>query len=380
VAAERGIRAALLASGTPDVLHLRMADPGTLAASRVARELGIPTVFTLAPDPHVPIAAAERQGTLSRATFGREDARAALWFRVALVAGLADGARELVLFPRPDLPRQLAALVGIDLAAGSPRHTIVAEGVDTGQADDAASAIAAGTRAAVLDDLERAIERLPDHRRGLPIVVSVGRLHEVKGMARIVEAFALDTAIGAGANLVLVGGDLDHPSAGEAAELARIDVLFRRHAGLSDRVILLGHRRHAEAGLVLAAARHGWGAWVAPGGAYVCGSLKEEFGLAILEAMAAGLPVVAPLTGGPATYVEPGVTGVPVDTTDPRAIAAGILEVLHLAADPATGERTRGVVEERFTLDRMATTLAAVYRIAAGAGTLALNVEEGRAA
>lgn len=380
VAAERGIRAALLASGTPDVLHLRMADPGTLAASRVARELRVPTVFTLALDPHVPIAAGERRGTLDRATFGREDARAALWFRVDLVAELADGARELVLFPRPDLPRQLAALVGIDLAAGPPRHTIVAEGVDTGQADDAAAALAAGTNAAVLGDLMRAIERLPDDRRGLPIVVSVGRLHEVKGMARIVEAFALDTSIGAGANLVLVGGDLDHPSAGEAAELARIDVLFRRHAGLSDRVILLGHRRHAEAGLVLAVARHGCGDWVAPGGAYVCGSLKEEFGLAILEAMAAGLPVVAPLNGGPATYVQPGVTGALVDTTDPRAIAAGIYEVLHLAPDPATGERARGVVTERFTLDRMARTLAAVYRIAAGASTLALNVEEGQAA
>ena len=380
VAAERGIRAALLASGTPDVLHLRMADPGTLAASRVARDLRIPTVYTLAPDPHVPIAAAERQGTLDRATFGREDARAALWFRMELVAGLADGARELVLFPRPDLPRHLAALVGIDLVAGPPRHTVVAEGVDTGQTDDAASAVAAGTSAAVLDDLVGAIERLPDDRRGLPIVVSVGRLHEVKGMARVVEAFALDTSIGAAANLVLVGGDLDHPSAGEVAELARIDVLFRRHAGLSDRVILLGHRRHAEAGLVLAVARHGWGDWVAPGGAYVCGSLKEEFGLAILEALAAGLPVVAPLTGGPATYVEPGVSGALVDTTDPRAIAAGIREVLHLAADPATGERTRDIVEERFTLDRMARTLAAVYRIAAGSSTLALTVGEGQAA
>jgi glycosyltransferase involved in cell wall biosynthesis len=380
VAAERGIRAALLATGTPDVLHLRMADPGSLAAARVAHELGIPTVFTLAPDPHGPIAAAERRGTLDRRTFGTQDARSALWYRVELAARLAHEARELVLFPRPDLKRQLAELVGIDLAAGQPRHTVVAEGVDTGQADGAAAARAAGTSAAVVNDLVRAIERLPDDRRGLRIVVSVGRLHEVKGMARIAEAFALDRSLGARANLVLVGGDLDHPTAGEAAELARIDVLFRRHAGLADRVILLGHRRHAEAGLVLAVARHGWGERVAPGGAYVCGSLKEEFGLAILEAMAAGLPVVAPLSGGPATYVEPGVTGALVDTNDPRAIAAGIDDALRLAADPRTGERTRAVVDARFTLSRMARTLAAVYRIAAGASTLALTVEEGRAA
>jgi glycosyltransferase involved in cell wall biosynthesis len=210
--------------------------------------------------------------------------------------------------------------------------------------------------------------------------VSVGRLHEVKGMARIVEAFALDPSLGARANLVVMGGELEEPSGGEAAELARIDVLFRRHAGLDDRVILLGHRRHAEAGLVLAATRHGWGEQVAPGGAYVCGSLKEEFGLAILEAMAAGLPVVAPLSGGPATYVEPGVTGALVDTNDPRAIAAGIDDALRLAADPKTGARTRAVVDARFTLSRMARTLAAVYRIAAGSSTLALAVEEGRAA
>ena len=96
--------------------------------------------------------------------------------------------------------------------------------------------------------------------------------------------------------------------------------------------------------------------------------------------MAAGLPVVAPQTGGPATYVEHGVTGALVDTTDPEAIAAGIHEVLRLAKDAATGQRTRSVVDARFTLSRMARTLAAVYRIAAGASTTALTVGEGRAA
>ncbi len=107
VAAERGIRAALLASGAPDVIHLRMADPGSLAAANVARQLGIPTVFTLAPDPHGPIASAERSGALDRRSFAEADARAALWFRATLVGQLARGAREIVLFPRPALRRQL---------------------------------------------------------------------------------------------------------------------------------------------------------------------------------------------------------------------------------------------------------------------------------
>ncbi len=93
--------------------------------------------------------------------------------------------------------------------------------------------------------------------------------------------------------------------------------------------------------------------------------------------MAAGLPVVAPRDGGPATYVANGSTGQLVDTSDAIALAAGIRAALQLATDPATGDRTRAVVQARFTLDRMARTLAAVYRIAAGASTLALPVDAG---
>jgi hypothetical protein len=49
--AERGIRRALIRRPQLDVLHLRMADVGTLAAASVARRLGIRVVFTCAPDP-----------------------------------------------------------------------------------------------------------------------------------------------------------------------------------------------------------------------------------------------------------------------------------------------------------------------------------------
>jgi glycosyltransferase involved in cell wall biosynthesis len=130
-------------------------------------------------------------------------------------------------------------------------------------------------------------------------------------------------------------------------------------------VILLGHRANDQVGLLLAVARHGLSPLIGPCGAYACGSRKEEFGLALVEAMAAGLPVVAPREGGPSTYVEDGVTGVLVDTTDAAAIARGLLTALGLAREPGTAARTRDVVERRFTLDRMAQTLAAVYRTAA---------------
>jgi glycosyltransferase involved in cell wall biosynthesis len=375
VAAQRGIRAALLANGVPDVVHLRMADPGSLAAALVADELGIPTVFTLAPDPHGPMADAERRGELDRRNFAAEDARGVLWFRADLVARLASQAREVALFPRPRVRERLRDLVGVDISAGPPRYTVVPEGVDTRGADQAAAAVASSATPAVLQDLDTAISRLPSSRHGLPLAVTVGRMHEIKGMARVVAAFAADADLSARANLVIVGGELAAPSPAEAAELGRIDKILDTTPGLTDRVVLLGHRPNGDVSLVLAAARAGWGDRIGAGGAYVCGSHKEEFGLAIVEAMAAGLPVVAPQNGGPASYVESGVTGVLADTGDPVRIAEALDTALSLANDPETARRTRAAVDDRYTLDRMAQTLAAVYRIASGARTLSLEIE-----
>ena len=377
VAAARGIRAAFLAGPLPDVVHLRMADPGTYAAAEVARSLDIPLVFTLAPDPHGRIAADEAAGTIDRRSFAGQDGRAALWFRASLVERLAHAARELVLFPHARLAERIEELTGMDLAAGPPRHTVVAEGIDVSATDRAAASVArAGRTPSVLADLENAIGHLPRGRHGLPLVVSAGRMLELKGMARLVEAFALDEGLAARANLVIVGGNLTDPSAAEAAELARIQHLFERHPELEERVVLMGQRTHDEVALVLAAARAGWRSYIGPHGSYACASVKEEFGLAVVEALAAGLAVTVPLAGGPATYVEPGRSGTLVDTTDTTALASAIGTTLDLASDPETAQHTRAVVDARYTLERMARTLAAIYRVSAGASSLSIPVAD----
>ena len=373
VEAARGIRTALLAGYAPDVIHLRMADPGSFAGAAVARELGIPLVFTLAPDPHGPIAAAEASGGLDRRSFAGLDARDALWFRADLVETLAHQASEVVLFPRPDVRSRIESLTGVDLTSGPPRTTVVAEGIDISRIDRAAREVATSPSSA-LSDLEAAIMRLPKARQGLPLLISVGRLHAVKGMSRLVSAYASDPGLASRANLVIVGGDLDDPSAAEAAELSRIERTLSHHPRLRDQVILLGRRSHDEVALLLAAARAGWGSLIGGDGAYACASAKEEFGLAVVEALASGLPVVAPRVGGPATYVEDGVTGVLTDTTDPVALSAGARRALVLSGRPETAARARGLVDARYTLDRMARSLTAVYRVATGASTLAQGV------
>ncbi len=362
VAAERGLRRVLRRSGPVDVLHLRMADVGSMAAGAVAAELGIPWVLTMAPDPHALVAARETAGTLDRAGFGAADSVEHLWFRVRLLADLAAGAEHVVLFPRPDLARDARELLDVD--PGEPgRCTVVPEGIDLDAVDRAAEQVRGGA-GPHLDELDTVLTALPAARRGLPLVVTVGRLHRVKGTAALVEAWVGDAALRARCNLLVVGGDLVSPSADEREQLTRIDAALPRDEAAAAGLLLAGHRPHATAVAWLAAVRRGRPGLSSPAGVYVCASLKEEFGVALVEALASGLPVVAPDAGGPATFVEDGVTGVLVDTRDPAALSRSVARALDLAVRPdaeRTADAARAMVRERFSIGVMAAALTSVY-------------------
>lgn len=371
-AVRRGVHQVLTTAAPVDVLHLRMADVGSWAAAEVARELGIPTVLTLAPDPHALVAAREAAGSLERATFGPADHAEHLVFRVRLLRDLAAQAAHLVVFPRPDLDRDLRALLHLDPDADAHRLSVVPEGIDLAPLDRAAHEVGQDARgstvapdvAADLAALDALLETLPRDRRGLPVVLTVGRLHRVKGMATLVQAWASDDASLQRCNLLVVGGDLAHPTVDEAQQLALIEATVRGEDAATRGLLMAGHRPNGTVATWLAAVRAGRPGLCAPGGVYVSASLKEEFGIAILEAMASGLVVVAPREGGPATYVEHGVTGLLVDTTSPEALTAALVAALDLAAGPGAAsraDRARALVAERFGIATMAASLAAIY-------------------
>ena len=166
------------------------------------------------------------------------------------------------------------------------------------------------------------------------------------------------------ANLLLIGGDLARPSADEAEQLALIDAVVPRASRDASGLIIPGHRPNDTVARWVAAARFGVPGLAGPRGIYVCGSLKEEFGIALLEAMASGLVVVAPDGGGPATYVEPGVTGFLTTTWDADLMGRAMGDALDLAASETTDSRaarSRATVERSFTIQAMATSLTALY-------------------
>ncbi len=368
VAARRGIRRMLRASGGVDVLHLRMADVGSLAAADVARELEIPVVFTVAPDPHGVVDSLDKSGMLTRWNFGDVDEHEHFWFRARLVQQLAANSAHTVLFPRPNLKNDMKDLVGIDITAHPERHSIVPEGIDLEVVDSAvlaaATLAAGGASTPALDELCDLLKRLPPQRRGLPLVVSVGRFHRVKGMASVVEAWATGP-LADRANLLLIGGDLRAPSADEREQLAAIDATIPAGEHVARGLILSGHRPNDTVAQWSAAVRFGIPGLAAPRGIYVCGSLKEEFGIALLEAMATGLIVVAPDGGGPATYVREAITGFLAPTWNVSRLGIAMTEALDASVAETSDDRaalSRGTVESSFTIQAMAVALGSVYR------------------
>ena len=91
----------------------------------------------------------------------------------------------------------------------------------------------------------------------------------------------------------------------------------------------------------------------------------EPFGLVGIEALAAGRPVVASLTGGIPDWLEDGVTGFGVRPGDVRALACALDELL---ADPARqnemGSAGSAVVAARFSPERHVEALLEAYRTA----------------
>ncbi|RJE79056.1 HAD-IIB family hydrolase [Paracoccus sp. JM45] len=158
---------------------------------------------------------------------------------------------------------------------------------------------------------------------GKPVLLAVARPVRKKNLIALVEAYAGSKDLQQQCNLVILAG-LRHGTETGPAEQS---LVIRRLFDCID--------RHNLWGKVALPARHDGAqlrslyALAAEGGAFVNPALHEPFGLTIVEAAQAGVPVVATRNGGPIDILAELDAGKLVDPSDPEDIAQGCLAMLN---------------------------------------------------
>ncbi len=179
---------------------------------------------------------------------------------------------------------------------------------------------------------------------GLPhdakVLLTIGRLEEQKGIDDLLTAFAIVAPKFPSAHLALVGDGPDH------TKLKACSVSL----ALAHRVWFLGRR--TDVPQLLAGAD-----------LFVLASRWEGMPNVVLEAMAAGLPVVATRVEGTSELLAEGQTGWLVPAKDPQALAHRIVSVMKFPDTAlAVGLAAQKSVKSQFTTEAMVARYVALYR------------------
>lgn len=186
----------------------------------------------------------------------------------------------------------------------------------------------------------------PYVRGGKLRLFSCGRLNPCKGHLYLIQSVAKLRERGVDVELAIAGED-EQGGSGYHLELAKeIEKM-----DLGARVSLLGAVSEARVRAELERAQ-----------VFVLASLAEPLGVAIMEAMAYGTPVVATSSGGVPELVRQGKDGLLVPPENADAIADAVIRLAEDAALPAILTSARERVESMFDSSRSAEVLARLAR------------------
>lgn len=346
----------------PDLFHIRYLDNASRTMALLSRELGAKLVFTLTPDPHRNMVDAngdllcfkveETLEKLNKVTIGD--------VLLAMTDGIVGIGGETI---KHELELYFPQLTRSD---DPSRFRMIGEGIDTSLSSQNF-------------DVWQFIE---DHSLGYcihpenhnkPTILNVGRLNRQKGQHHLVQAWGM-SRLWQDFNLIVIGGSRNSMEEEEqhirhfieqymasnphlTGRFAQVEALANEDIRRMERVIMTAHTTTAFPNI------------------YVCSSVKEEFGISILEAMSEGYLVFVPVKGGAKTYIKDGVNGFLVDTTDGTTLMHDIERTLY---DPHinkedfikiqhAGKRT---VLDQFSIEEIAKRFLELYIGLSGNGEL----------
>jgi glycosyltransferase involved in cell wall biosynthesis len=301
--------AKVIRSVEPDVVHTSLFT-GNLVGQMAARLTGTPVVSTFVLSGDLALLRATQPGAASR------KASVMRW----LASVTAQWSKPVFRALTEDARQTNSELLGID--------------------PETVTVIPRGAPERISNSMSRAELGLPEE---VPLAVNVARLAAQKGQVFLLRAFAIAAERHPDVRLVIVG------KGGDAEGDVRAEVV---NLGLQDRVTLLGYTPHARHVLSHASV-------------FVFTSLMEGLGTAVLEALAAGIPVVAfdippvreATDGGRAAHL--------VQQGNVAGIAEGIVDALKGRLDDRAAHGME-FISNRGDLESIAARLEALLRQTAG--------------
>lgn len=174
---------------------------------------------------------------------------------------------------------------------------------------------------------------------GERIITHISNFREIKRVPDLISAYKI-ISLELPSRLLLIG---------DGPEMNRVENMVKE-LGLSQKVILLGEINDIAP-------------YLATSDLFILASQMESFGLAALEAMSCGVPVVATRVGGLPEVVEDGVSGYLVDLGDVEGLARRSLEILQdKRLQNEMGQAGRRIACERFSIKEMVTLYEEYYK------------------
>ena len=171
------------------------------------------------------------------------------------------------------------------------------------------------------------------------VLLSVAHLTPEKGHEILLEAMKLVVERMPSARLIILG---------EGERQKSLEVLADQ-IGQGNEVIFAGFRSDVSDFYDLA-------------DVYVSSSLAEGLGSSILDALAAGVPVVATAVGGIPEYIDNGKTGLLVPAADPQALARAVIDQIQNPEQArAMAHRGKEIIRQRFSVEKMIGDTVAYY-------------------
>jgi glycosyltransferase involved in cell wall biosynthesis len=228
---------------------------------------------------------------------------------------------------------------GVLVAAEHRRRTLIEDGV-------------AAKNIVVIPNSVRLPKPKSDYHLSSPVrFAALGRLHEKKGFGVLIDAVA---------QLVANGTDCACTIAGEGPERGQLEARIAR-AGLQMRITLPGWTDRVSE-------------FLSPADIFVLPSFQEDFPLAVLDAMANGMPIVASAIDGPKDFLVDSRTALLVPPNDSHALADALA---HLIDDDSLreslGRAARAEAEQRYSFPAIGRRLAAALENVLAGRAISVN-------